>query len=131
MREGASNAAGVYNREKYELDLNRILCGEDCRTTLIIKNIPANCTSEIVLAAIDEHHRGTYDFFDLPHDSFCHKKISRNAFINMTASIHIVSFYQAFNGKKWDQQPGNRRIKVEYARMGKDDLVAQRRHLDD
>ncbi|KAJ1443072.1 RNA-binding domain superfamily [Sesbania bispinosa] len=63
--EGASNLA---DKTQYELDIDRIKKGEDNRTTLMIKNIPNKYTSKMLLAAIDERHKGTYDFVYLPID---------------------------------------------------------------
>ncbi|MCD7457379.1 hypothetical protein HAX54_035002 [Datura stramonium] len=40
----------------------------DTRTTLMIKNIPNKYTSKMLLAAIDEQHKGTFDFLYLPID---------------------------------------------------------------
>ncbi len=34
----------------------------------MIKNIPNKYTQKMLLATIDEHFRGTYDFFYLPID---------------------------------------------------------------
>jgi len=81
-------------------------------------------TSKMLLAAIDETHKGTYDFLYLPIDfkvttdtvafnnfvyyHFCAQYlilvilVVQNkcnvgyAFINMVSSSHIVSFYQVF-----------------------------------
>ncbi|WOL20489.1 amino-acid permease BAT1-like protein [Canna indica] len=58
----------VDDKKQHELDIGRILHGEDSRTTLMIKNIPNKYTLKILLAAIDENHRGTYDFIYLPID---------------------------------------------------------------
>ncbi|KAG6407796.1 hypothetical protein SASPL_130794 [Salvia splendens] len=56
------------NKKQYQLDLEKIMSGEDSRTTLMIKNIPNKYTSKMLLAAIDETHKGTYDFLYLPID---------------------------------------------------------------
>ncbi|GER24566.1 MEI2-like protein 5 [Striga asiatica] len=56
------------NKKQFQLDLDKIKSGEDTRTTLMIKNIPNKYSSKMLLAAIDEHHRGTYDFLYLPID---------------------------------------------------------------
>lgn len=45
-----------------------ISAGDDARTTLMVKNIPNKYTQKMLLATIDEHFRGTYDFFYLPID---------------------------------------------------------------
>ncbi len=68
----------------YALDLDKIARGEDRRTTLMIKNIPNKYSQKMLLAAVDEAHRGTYDFFYLPID-FKNKCNVGYAFINMIA----------------------------------------------
>ncbi|TVU14740.1 hypothetical protein EJB05_38231 [Eragrostis curvula] len=67
-RRNDSSANQSDDKRQYELDIERIARGEDTRTTLMIKNIPNKYTSKMLLAAIDETHRGTYDFIYLPID---------------------------------------------------------------
>ncbi|KAL0311453.1 UNVERIFIED_CONTAM: protein MEI2-like 2, partial [Sesamum angustifolium] len=74
------------NKKQYQLDLEKIVNGEDSRTTLMIKNIPNKYTSKMLLAAIDETHKGTYDFLYLPID-FKNKCNVGYAFINMGVSF--------------------------------------------
>nr|GMC76768.1 protein MEI2-like 2 [Ipomoea batatas] len=81
------------NKKQYQLDLEKILSGEDIRTTLMIKNIPNKYTSKMLLAAIDETHKNTYDFLYLPID-FKNKCNVGYAFINMVSPSHIISFYE-------------------------------------
>ncbi|WCJ26727.1 Protein MEI2-like 4 [Euphorbia peplus] len=119
--EGSINPA---DKKQYELDLDRILQGEDKRTTLMIKNIPNKYTSKMLLAAIDEHHRGTYDFIYLPID-FKNKCNVGYAFINMIDPCQIVPFFKAFNGKKWEKFNSEKIASIAYARIqGKAALVA-------
>ncbi|CAK9861801.1 unnamed protein product [Sphagnum jensenii] len=123
-RRGESLTAQAENKKQYQLDLDRILRGEDPRTTLMIKNIPNKYTSKMLLAAIDENHRGTYDFIYLPID-FKNKCNVGYAFINMIAPSCIVTFYQAFNGKKWEKFNSEKVASLAYARIqGKAALVA-------
>ncbi|CAM6089667.1 unnamed protein product [Calypogeia fissa] len=123
-RRGESSVARADNKKQYQLDLDRIMRGEDSRTTLMIKNIPNKYTSKMLLAAIDEHHRGTYDFIYLPID-FKNKCNVGYAFINMTSPSRIVPFYQAFNGKKWEKFNSEKVASLAYARIqGKAALVA-------
>uniref|UniRef100_A0A7N0TM79 RRM domain-containing protein n=1 Tax=Kalanchoe fedtschenkoi TaxID=63787 RepID=A0A7N0TM79_KALFE len=112
------------NKKQFELDIERILRGEDSRTTLMIKNIPNKYTSKMLLAAIDDRHKGSYDFIYLPID-FKNKCNVGYAFINMTEPSLIVPFYQAFNGKKWEKFNSEKVASLAYARIqGKAALVA-------
>ncbi|KAF5476482.1 hypothetical protein F2P56_003233 [Juglans regia] len=112
------------DKKQFELDLDRILRGEDSRTTLMIKNIPNKYTSKMLLVAIDEHCRGTYDFIYLPID-FKNKCNVGYAFINMTDPRQIISFHQAFNGKKWEKFNSEKVASLAYARIqGKAALIA-------
>ncbi|XP_061989881.1 protein MEI2-like 4 isoform X1 [Rosa rugosa] len=120
--EGSSNQ--VDNKKQYELDIDRIMRGDDNRTTLMIKNIPNKYTSKMLLAAIDERHRGTYDFIYLPID-FKNKCNVGYAFINMTDPRQIAPFYQSFNGKKWEKFNSEKVASIAYARIqGKAALIA-------
>ncbi|CAN6345567.1 unnamed protein product, partial [Urochloa humidicola] len=90
-RRHDGNAAQSENKKQFELDLDRIAKGEDPRTTLMIKNIPNKYNCKLLLAVIDENHRGTYDFIYLPID-FKNKCNVGYAFINMTDPQHIIPF---------------------------------------
>ncbi|XP_062091511.1 protein MEI2-like 1 [Humulus lupulus] len=122
-RRNEANSNNVDKRQ-YELDIDRILHGEDSRTTLMIKNIPNKYTSKMLLAAIDEYCRGTYDFLYLPID-FKNKCNVGYAFINMIDPREIIPFYQAFNGKKWEKFNSEKVASLAYARIqGKSALIA-------
>ncbi|KAL6553524.1 hypothetical protein OROGR_007366 [Orobanche gracilis] len=111
-------------KRQYQLDLEKIANGEDSRTTLMIKNIPNKYTSKMLLAAIDDTHKGRYDFLYLPID-FKNKCNVGYAFINMVSPYHIVTFYEAFNGKKWEKFNSEKVASLAYARIqGKAALVS-------
>ncbi|KAL0352906.1 UNVERIFIED_CONTAM: protein MEI2-like 5 [Sesamum angustifolium] len=96
-----SNGTQIDNKKQFQLDLAKIRSGEDTRTTLMIKNIPNKYTSKMLLATIDEHHQGTYDFLYLPID------------------------FKAFNGKKWEKFNSEKVASLAFARIqGKAALVA-------
>ncbi|KAF3323578.1 protein MEI2-like 4 isoform X2 [Carex littledalei] len=123
-RRSDSSAGQGDNRKQYELDVDKIMRGDDSRTTLMIKNIPNKYTSKMLLAAIDESHRGTYDFIYLPID-FKNKCNVGYAFINMINPQHIIPFYQTFNGKKWEKFNSEKVASLAYARIqGKSALIA-------
>ncbi|KAF1888051.1 hypothetical protein Lal_00024063 [Lupinus albus] len=87
------------DKKQYELDLGRILHGEDSRTTLMIKNIPNKYTSKMLLVAIDEQCPGSYDF--------------------------LYETLQAFNGKKWEKFNSEKVASLAYGRIqGKESLIA-------
>ncbi|KAJ6410517.1 hypothetical protein OIU84_007293 [Salix udensis] len=112
------------DKKQYELDVDCILRGGDIRTTLMIKNIPNKYTSKMLLAAIDEQCRGTYDFIYLPID-FKNKCNVGYAFINMTDPQQIIPFHKAFNGKKWEKFNSEKVASLAYARIqGKTALIA-------
>ncbi|KAK7318343.1 hypothetical protein RJT34_03042 [Clitoria ternatea] len=122
-RRSDANTNNV-DKKQYELDLGRIMRGEDSRTTLMIKNIPNKYTSKMLLAAIDEQCRGTYDFLYLPID-FKNKCNVGYAFINMTDPGQIIPFHQAFDGKKWEKFNSEKVASLAYARIqGKASLIA-------
>ncbi|KAK1302676.1 Protein MEI2-like 2 [Acorus calamus] len=122
-RRVENNGNQIDIKKQFQLDLEKIVSGEDSRTTLMIKNIPNKYTSKMLLTAIDEHHRGTYDFLYLPID-FKNKCNVGYAFINMVSPLYIVPFYQAFNGKKWEKFNSEKVASLAYARIqGKDALV--------
>ncbi|KAK8706502.1 hypothetical protein V6N13_050064 [Hibiscus sabdariffa] len=115
--EGSINLA---DKKQFELDIERIIRGEDKRTTLMLKNIPNKYTSKMLLAAIDERGGGTYDFVYLPIDFK-----ARYAFINMLEPSQVITFYQAFNGKKWEKFNSEKVASLAYARIqGKTALIA-------
>ncbi|KAI4363767.1 hypothetical protein MLD38_019942 [Melastoma candidum] len=104
------------DNDKYTRDLDRIVKGEDNRTTMIIKNIPNKYATKMLLACIDEHHRRTYDFFYLPID-FKNKCNVGYAFINMVSTSNVISFYKKFNGKKWENFNSGKIASLAYARI--------------
>ncbi|KAJ6821626.1 protein MEI2-like 2 isoform X1 [Iris pallida] len=119
-----NNGIQLDSKKLYQLDLEKIISGEDNRTTLMIKNIPNKYTSNMILAAIDENHKGTYDFLYLPID-FKNKCNVGYAFINMVSPSHVVPFYQAFNGKKWEKFNSEKVASLAYARIqGKPALIS-------
>lgn len=128
LRRFDTNGIQIDIKKQFQLDLDKIRTGEDTRTTLMIKNIPNKYTSKMLLAAIDEHHKGTYDFLYLPID-FKNKCNVGYAFINMLSPSNIIPFYEAFNGKKWEKFNSEKVATLAYARIqGKAALIAHFQH---
>ena len=83
--------------EKQILNLDDIVSGKDTRTTVMIRNIPIKYTDEILNEALEEFH-GKYDCLYMPYD---YEKNGNKgyAFINFVNPLHILYFYEKFNGK--------------------------------
>lgn len=73
----------------------------DCvgnRTTVMLRNLPNNYTSTMVLAMLDqEGFAGLYDFFYLPIDFKSHACLGY-AFINLVDPSYVPAFWNKFHG---------------------------------
>ena len=65
----------------------------------MIRNIPIKYTEEMLFDALKEFN-GKYDCLYLPYD-FEKNGNKGYAFINFVNPLHILYFYEKFNGKKW------------------------------
>ena len=98
-----NNFSNVNNKgqkgEKQFLNLDDIANGKDLRTTIMIRNIPIKYTDEILNEEFEDFH-GKYDCLYMPYD---YEKNGNKgyAFINFVNPLHILLFYEKFNGKKW------------------------------
>ncbi|XP_078170138.1 protein MEI2-like 4 isoform X2 [Carex rostrata] len=123
-RKRSVKTNGMDSKNQFEIDIEKVVHGDDSRTTLMVKNIPNRYTSEMLLDTIDENHKGTYDFFYLPID-FKNKCNVGYAFINLTQPQHIIPFYKTFNDKKWGRFSSQKVASLTYARIqGKAALVS-------
>ena len=93
------NNKGNLKGEKQFLNLDDIVNGKDTRTTVMIRNIPIKYTDQILTEALSEFN-GKYDCLYMPYD---YEKNGNKgyAFINFVNPLHILYFYEKFNGKKW------------------------------
>ena len=93
------NTKGNLKGEKQVLNLDDIVAGKDTRTTVMIRNIPIKYTDEILIEELIEFN-GKYDCLYMPYD---YEKNGNKgyAFINFVNPLHILYFYEKFNGKKW------------------------------
>ena len=93
------NNKGNLKGEKQVLNLDDIVTGKDIRTTVMIRNIPIKYTDEILKESLSEFN-GKYDCLYMPYD---YEKNGNKgyAFINFVNPLHILYFYEKFNGKKW------------------------------
>ena len=68
------------------------------RTTVMLRNIPNNCSREMFLALLDEHgFAGRYDFVYLPCDFYRQANLGY-AFVNLVDGRAVDELWQAFDG---------------------------------
>nr|CCA21771.1 conserved hypothetical protein [Albugo laibachii Nc14] len=107
------------------LSIENVISGVDCRTTLMIRNIPNKYTQQMLLNEINRHHHGRYDFFYLPID-FKNKCNMGYAFLNFMEPSAIISFHQEFNQQKWSNFNSEKVCAISYARLqGKKAMIAR------
>ena len=105
-----------FDKELFKIDTSRINSGLDCRTTIMIKNIPNKYTQQMLLEAINKDFAGSYNFLYLPID-FQNKCNVGYAFINFKTPKWIVSFSDRFCGKKWGRFNSKKVCALAYARI--------------
>lgn len=117
------NASNGVN--EFCLLIENVISGVDCRTTLMIRNIPNKYTQQMLLNEINRHHHGRYDFFYLPID-FKNKCNMGYAFLNFMEPSAIISFHQEFNQQKWSNFNSEKVCAISYARLqGKKAMIAR------
>ena len=79
----------------------RVVNGQDVRTTVMLRNVPYGMTSQRLKAIIDATSAGKYDFSYLRIDFSKNRPIGY-AFVNFTDPIHILEFYDRYVGGPWD-----------------------------
>lgn len=110
---------------EFSLSIDRVISGDDTRTTLMIRNIPNKYTQQMLLQEINQRHHGKYDFFYLPID-FKNKCNMGYAFINFMDPAHIVRFYQEFDNQKWTNFNSEKVCAISYARLqGKQAMITR------
>ena len=100
----------------YKLDLNRIISGEDKRTTIMIRNIPNKYKQSALLKELNKNHQGRYDFVYLPID-FKNAANVGYAFINFLHPLFILDFYNEFHDRKWSKFNSFKKCDLRYGRM--------------
>jgi hypothetical protein len=105
------------------VDIKKVICLEDRRTTVMIKNIPNKFNRDMLLNIIDKNFKGAYDIFILPTDVNRYKNFGYS-FINFTCSYYIPNFYYLFNGKKWSNTNSQKMCEITYSKIqGRNNLL--------
>mmetsp|Transcript_5963 Transcript_5963/g.6725 ORF Transcript_5963/g.6725 Transcript_5963/m.6725 type:complete len:351 (+) Transcript_5963:588-1640(+) len=110
-------------KEKYKLDFERIILGDDRSTSLMVRNIPNKYNQTMLTQELDENHKGLYDYLYLPIDPK-NKCNYGYAFINLVHPYIILSLYKEFNGKSWKKFNSEKICELTYGRLqGRESLL--------
>ncbi|SAM09590.1 hypothetical protein [Absidia glauca] len=109
-------------------NVDRIISGQDTRTTFMIRNIPNKYNQAMLAECIDATHKGTYDFLYLRID-FQNKCNVGYAFINFMDPRSVVSFASQRLGKQWNRFHSEKLCDLAYANIqGKLNLIQKFRN---
>eukprot|EP01089_Gocevia_fonbrunei_P022467 TRINITY_DN909_c0_g1_i6.p1 TRINITY_DN909_c0_g1~~TRINITY_DN909_c0_g1_i6.p1 ORF type:complete len:414 (-),score=80.03 TRINITY_DN909_c0_g1_i6:3-1244(-) len=119
-----SNTSQYRVTEEFVLHIEKVISGEDRRTTLMIANIPNKYKQKMLLTELNVHHEGHYDFLYLPID-FKNKCNVGYAFINFVCPRYLVKFYEEFQGRRWNIFNSVKICELNFARVqGKNNLIS-------
>jgi hypothetical protein len=82
------------------INVERIEGGIDVRTTIMVRNIPNEMSSDELKAVVDKVCWGRYDFIYLRFD-FAQNKNVGYAFVNFLSPADVLTFYYAYTGKEY------------------------------
>ena len=105
------------------IHIDNIIKGKDKRTTLIIRNIPNRYTISLLLNEIQTIFMNKFDILYLPQDYINNSNLGYG-FINFIDHIHLILFYEKYQGKKWNNFNSNKKCQLAYSKyQGKNELV--------
>jgi len=108
-----ANLGEISKTERQKIILDNIATNKEKRTTIMIRNIPIKYTDEMILKEL-QLFTGKFDCFYMPYDS--EKGGNRGyAFINFIHPLHILLFYNVFNGKTWEHFESKKVIEFNFA----------------
>jgi len=123
MGSSTTQSHGKQTDPQFVVDLDRILRGEDSRTTIMIRHIPNKYTEEMLLERINRKHEDRFDFFYLPLDLNNGCNIGY-AFINFVDPVYIVPFFLDLDNQTWETFNSEKICQITYGRIqGKRNLV--------
>ncbi|PGH27933.1 hypothetical protein AJ80_00483 [Polytolypa hystricis UAMH7299] len=109
------------NSQNY-VDIERIRCGLDVRTTIMLRNIPNKIDQAMLKEIVDETSHGKYDFMYLRID------FGNNCNVGY-AFINFEDFAKARAGRTWNCFNSDKVAEISYATIqGKDCLVQKFRN---
>lgn len=107
-------APGRFPRVDNTIHISVIEAGQDCRTTVMLRNIPNKVDCHMLKALLDETSYGKYDFAYLRID-FQNQCNVGYAFINFSKAEHIVDFARARQRVRWGVFDSDKVAEISYA----------------
>lgn len=105
---------GRHVRADNRVDVFAIENGEDCRTTVMLRNIPNRVDCHQLKSMLDTTSFGNYDFAYLRID-FANNCNVGYAFINFRDAQSIVPFARARQGRRWTMFHSDKVAEISYA----------------
>lgn len=123
----ASGPEDIHNQPQMVI-LRHIIQGIDCRTTVMVRNIPNKLDAVGLKIWLDHTSFGLYDFSYLRVD-FSNNCNVGYAFVNFVKPEHIVDFVQQRVSKPWGLYGSEKTCEISYATVqGQDCLVEKFRN---
>ncbi len=105
------------------IQFHSILSGLDKRTTLMIRNIPNKYSIQLINDEIKARFANKYDVLYLPIDKNSQCNLGY-AFINFICPIHIIDFYNFFQGRTWLRFSSSKKCALVYGKIqGKSNII--------
>ena len=106
------------NTTNLSLSIDNVRTGKDCRSSLMVRNIPNKYTQQMLLSefAAAGHGPNKMDFFYLPID-FKNKCNRGYAFVNFANYKDIIPFAEDYNHRGWKRFNSDKICKLTYARI--------------
>mmetsp|Transcript_19697 Transcript_19697/g.41314 ORF Transcript_19697/g.41314 Transcript_19697/m.41314 type:complete len:567 (+) Transcript_19697:603-2303(+) len=119
---GGNNSGNGANPEAENnylaLNIDDVRAGKDCRSSLMVRNIPNKYTQQMLLSefALADHGPTKMDFFYLPID-FKNKCNRGYAFVNFVDYQDIPAFVDEYNSRGWKRFNSDKICDITYARI--------------
>ena len=96
------------------ISLDKIMKGDDKRTSVMIKNLPLDVTKQYINEILSGV--GNSNYLYLPHDKFSNKCLGF-AFVNVVNYKNIIRLYNKLNGIKLDNFDMKRPLEICYSKV--------------
>lgn len=129
INNNSMHAVQAEAKDTQDVQPERILNGQDVRTTVMIRNLPNNWTCDDMKDVLDRVSFGMYDFAYLRIDFQRNMNVGYG-FVNFTDANAIIPFCKAYQHKDWQpQMVPSKRGQISYATVqGLDCLIEKFRN---